>query len=228
MSTTTNSDRGRRVRNSGEAGFTLAAVLVALIVISIFIAYTVPRQWSRILQRERDKQTIFVMKQYARAILEFETTHGTAPATLDQLKEARKPRLVRGASAEWADPLTGKVDWVLIPPNTGTAPQGPNLTNPNNTNQTKADPGAGTATDKTSTDASTSTNPTSTDTTGTTGTSPGSAADYVGPFEGVRPRITGKSFLQLNGADRYEQWKYTVTDLKAEQAARALALQFFK
>src|SRR4051812_6106093 len=103
-------------QSSDERGFTLAGLIVIMTIISIFVAYTVPRQWSMILQRDRDRQTIFIMKQYARAILEWQKRHGGLPTSLDQLKEARSPRFVRGKKGEWIDPLTGEVDWVLVPP----------------------------------------------------------------------------------------------------------------
>ena len=47
-----------------------------------------------------------------------------------------------------------------------------------------------------------------------------SPADYVGPFVGVRPNATGKSFIALNGAENYDEWVYTVFDLTTEIAAR--------
>src|SRR5512142_2188414 len=72
--------RSRRHRRS-ESGFTLAGLIVVMTIIIIFIAYTVPDQWSKIMQREREKQTIFVMKQYARAIAAYSKSHG-APTSL--------------------------------------------------------------------------------------------------------------------------------------------------
>lgn len=101
-------------RPGAESGFSLAGLIVILTVIMVFVAYTVPRQWSAIMQRERERQTIFVMKQYARSIYEYQKTKGQ-PTKLDQIKEARLPRFIRGVKGEYVDPLTGKVDWVLIP-----------------------------------------------------------------------------------------------------------------
>jgi hypothetical protein len=166
------------------------------------------------------------MRQYARAIMEWQKRHGGLPTSLDQLKDARAPRFIRGPKGELADPLTGKVDWILIPPtaaNTG-APGTPGYvpgSNPNlNPNpQNKNYPGA----------------------TGTTGTSPQqgnvpfpnqraatSPKDYRGAFVGVRPPKTGKSFIAFNGADTYEQWSYTVQDLANEINARNAAMQLWK
>src|ERR1700682_5484502 len=78
-----------RTGNRSERGFTLAGMIVLLTIVMIFTAYTVPRQWSAILQRDRDKQTLFVMRQYAIAISAFQDKHKTWPVSMDQLKDAR-------------------------------------------------------------------------------------------------------------------------------------------
>jgi hypothetical protein len=138
------------------------------------------------MQRDRERQTIFVMKQYARAILEFSKTKGM-PTKLDQLKEARLPRYVRGVNGEYVDPLTGKVDWILVPAGAVTR---------------TVDPTSGKTTAAFNSGAS--------------------PKDYVGPFVGVRPPITGKSLISFNQADTYETWVYTVDDLKNEINMRTL------
>src|ERR1044071_8573623 len=93
-------------RRAAQGGCTLAGLIVIMTIITVIVAYTVPRQWSRIMQRDRERQTIFIMKQYARAIKSWRAAHGGLPTSLDQLKEARSPRFVRGPKAEWVDPLT--------------------------------------------------------------------------------------------------------------------------
>jgi len=185
----------RRLPAGNERGFTLAGVLVICTIIMIFVAYTVPRQWSTIMKREREKQAMFVMKQYARSIKAFQAKNGNAfPVSLDQLKKARTPRLIRGVEGEWIDPLTGKVDWLLVPPAAANQPR--TVTPPNQ----QQSPLSG---------DSTTTRPTQ-------GVQVGSPKDYVGPFVGVRPPIEGESLLELNGAQRYEEWLYTTTDLDTE------------
>ncbi len=178
MSPTRTSDR--------ERGFTLAGLIVILTIIMIFLAYTVPRQWSAIMKRDRERQTIFVMKQYARSIYEFQKTKGN-PVKLDQIKEARLPRYIRGVKGEYEDPLTGKVDWILVPAGAVTR---------------TVDPATGKQTANFNAGAS--------------------PKDYVGPFVGVRPPVTGKAYLSLNGADTYESWVYTVDDLKNEINLRTM------
>ncbi|MEA2571543.1 MAG: hypothetical protein QOI24_3544 [Acidobacteriota bacterium] len=196
-----------RTRTS-ESGFTLAAAIVLMTILLVFIAYTVPRAWSQIMARERDHQTLFAMKQYARAILEYQKRHGGMPTTLDQLKEARKPRFVRGPNAEIVDPLTGEVDWILVPPSTTGQP----VINPNDTNTKPTNPSSNSDNNKKDSDKKDAEK------------KPGPNKDYVGPFVGVRPNKTGKSFLTVNGADNYEDWTYTVAELTNEINARAAAL----
>ncbi len=51
-----------------------------------------------------------------------------------------------------------------------------------------------------------------------------SPKDYVGPFVGVRPNASGKSFIALNGVEDYSEWVYTVEDLRNEIAQRQAAM----
>jgi|SRR6185295_900697 len=191
--------------SSRQEGFTLAALLVVLTIIAIVVAYTVPTQWSLVMRRDRDRQTIFYMKQYARAILEWQTKHAnTSPISLDQIQEARKPRLIRGVK-KWACPLTGSdEDWILVP-REALMPDG-GVGQPVVPGQPPPPPVPG---------------------------QPGqimklnkelSPKDYVGVFVAVRPNASGKSFIALKGAEDYSEWVYTIDDLRAEIAARQAAL----
>ena len=193
---------GHRIR-AGESGFTLAGVLVILSVMLIFLAYTVPKQWSAIMQRERERQTIYVMQQYARACLEFQKKNQTYPVSPTQLKEARSPRLIRGLNGEMVDPLTGEVDWLVIT----QAAAASIVNNPGGANPPPPQPQTGT-------------NPQSTK------TLPGiPIKGYAGgPFVGVRPPISGKAILSLNGKDTYETWSYTALDLNIDITKRMAGL----
>lgn len=198
-----------RTFKKSERGFTLAGLLIILTVMTVFVAYTVFPQWSKVMQRERDYQTIYAMKQYARAIRAFQQKNGSLPVSLDQLKEAKTPRFMRG-KGELVDPLTGEVDWIPVPasavqgaqvdPRTGqrinTPAQSPPIQSPlgqaNRPQQQQQQPGQ-----------------------------PG---NIVGPIVGVRPNKTGQSFLALNGAETYEEWSYTTADLENEINQRRAAL----
>ncbi len=48
--------------------------------------------------------------------------------------------------------------------------------------------------------------------------------DYAGgPFIGIRPPKNGSGLVTLMGADKYDQWHYTVLDYRNERAARLAA-----
>jgi len=205
----------RPAPRDSQSGFTLAGVLVIMTIIAVMVAYTVPRQWSIAMKRDREKETIFIMKQYARAIATWQTAHGGLPVSLDQLKEARSPRLVRGPKAEWVDPMTGKVDWILIPPQVGA--QGTPLTGAQQWAGSGYSMGGIRGPSGATGPSGNASGTTATDTTATTAqgakTTP---KDYKGPFVGVRPNVTGPSYMVFNGADQYENWLYTTTDLRNE------------
>lgn len=188
-----------------ERGFTLAGLIVVMTIMMVFVAYTVPRQWSTVMQRERELQTMFVMKQYARAIHEFSRkNNNTFPVSMDQLTKAKLPRYLRAKDGEYIDPLTGEVDWLIIPAAAAGATGAPL---PGTSGSAPSGPATGTSGPATAP------------------TVPGiPMKDYAGgPFIGVRPAKTGKSFLEFNGAQNYEQWSYTVNDFRNEMNARIAA-----
>jgi len=204
---------GPRPAALGEAGFTLAALIVILTIIAIVIAYTVPTQWSLVMKRERDRQTIFLMKQYARGIMNWQTKHANQPPTsLEQLQEARKPRMLRG-TGKWACPITGnEKDWILVPPQAlqPNVPGQPNPNVPQPTNPATRGPQAPAAL---------------TPYAGSKLNKDLSPPEYAnGPFVAVRPKATGKSFIVLNGAENYDEWVYSVDDLRNEIQMRIAAL----
>ncbi|MEA2236293.1 MAG: hypothetical protein QOC81_1017 [Thermoanaerobaculia bacterium] len=182
----------------------------------IFAAYTIPRQWSAIMQRERERQTIYAMQQYAKAITEFRLKNGNVyPTTPQQLKDAKQPRLIRGLKGELVDALTGEVDWLVIPQAAAASlPQRNIAGNPNA--PPNAPPPPPPPTQSSSTTDTSSTNPQA---------PPGLPGipikDYAGgPFIGVRPAKHGKSLTTLYGADTYETWVYTSIDYEQEKLLR--------
>jgi len=196
------------VDRSNESGFTLAAVMVIMSVMMIFVAYTVPRQWSIIMQRDRERQTLFIMQQYAKAVEAFRAKNNTYPVSMQQLVEARQPRFLRCPKDGCVDPLTGQVDWFVIPqsqapaPGGGAAPPPGLVQTPQGQNPQQA--GA--------------------NTTAATGPLGVPIKDYAGgPFVGVRPNKTGSSLILVNGADHYEQWSYTALDYQQDRTARQQA-----
>lgn len=182
---------------TSQNGFSLAGLLVILTVLAVVLAYTVPTQWSAVMKREREHQTIFVMEQYARGIQEFNRKTGGVPTKLEQLEEFNNPRVMRKL---YENPLSGELDWILVPPGADQPGGQPGAT---------PGQGAGGVDRGRPVGRGQGTGPGQTPTAG--------GADYVGPFIGVRPPQTGESVLELNGATRYEEWSFTVNDLQQKQ-----------
>ncbi len=206
---------GRRRNSTSESGFTLAAVIVLATIVMIFAAYTIPRAWSTIMKRERERQTIYAMQQYAKAITAFRLKNGNVyPTSPQQLKDAKQPRLIRGLKGELVDALTGEVDWLVIPQSAAASlPQ-------RNTGGTQNGPPGGAPPPPPPPP------PPGTDTSGTNPNAPPGLPgipikDYAGgPFIGVRPNAHGKSLTSFYGADTYETWFYTTVDYEAEKTLR--------
>lgn len=196
-----------RTRSSKhQEGFTLAALIVILTIMAIIIAYTVPTQWSLVMRRERERQTIFLMKQFARAIDNWERKNQGLPTSLEQLQEARQPRMLRG-TGKLLMPLSGKEDdWIMVP--IGAVPQNaggiPGIPQSAQQQQQQQQQGLRPPS-KLNREAS--------------------PKDYVGAFVAVRPNATGESLLELNGAKDYGEWVYTVFDLRNERMMQQQALQ---
>ena len=221
-----------------EAGFTLAALIVILTIISIIVAYTVPSQWSLVMKRERDRQTIFIMRQYARSILKFQQKHQTLPNSMEQLRDARKPRVVRNGG-EWVCPLTNEDDWILVPPQAVTAPgmpgaqQQPGPGFVPSQGRLGSNPQWGNTTNNPRNPAS-NPQPGNNPAPGGPGTPGGmqfstlnpelSPKGYKGIFVGVRPGIKGQSLIALNGAEDYGEWVFTYQDMANEIAMRNQSL----
>jgi type II secretory pathway pseudopilin PulG len=187
----------------GERGFTLAALLVILTILAMVLAYSVPVLWSQVMGRERDRQTIFVMKQYARAIYEFQRKRGAPPMSLEQLTEQKEPRVLR---QPYVNPLSGKMDWIMIPAGSvtlkpvilpGAQPGGPSTSTSGQPGQPGAQPLPGVK---------------------------GDPMQFRGAFIGVRPPQTGNSYIALNDATTYETWIYTINELQQDlNAAQGIA-----
>ena len=98
-----------------EAGYAMAALLVALSVMSVLASAAMPT-WRQMSQREKEAELIFRGQQYARAIGLFQRRAGpgTNPPNLDVLVQQRFLR------KKYKDPITGG-DFDLISPTTAIA-----------------------------------------------------------------------------------------------------------
>ncbi len=88
-------------------GFTLAALMVAIGVMTVMLAVATTI-WSRVAQREREEELIFRGNQYVIAIGRFYRKYQRLPLTLEELSETKCIRKL------YPDPMTTDGQWNLI------------------------------------------------------------------------------------------------------------------
>jgi type II secretory pathway pseudopilin PulG len=167
---------------SSQRGFTLAAMVVIMAVMAIFLTVAVETA-SFQMRREKEAELIFRGNQVVEAIRLFRARNGRFPMALAELATA-KPRVLRKI---WKDPITGKVDWIPVflgEEGTITLPGGRPGATPT--------PGFGPE-------------PTPTPAPGSPG-QPGTGAR--GPIVGVRSPVCEESIKVWNGHTRYCDWKF--------------------
>src|SRR5687767_1409313 len=101
MPRTSGARSGVLTRASGEDGYAMAALLVALSVMSVMASVAMP-VWKQFNQREQEAELIFRGEQYARAIGLFQRKAGpgTLPPNIDLLVDQRFLR------KKYKDPIT--------------------------------------------------------------------------------------------------------------------------
>jgi len=108
---------GSRAR-AAQRGFAYLALLISIAVIGVAAAGTI--ELGAIYQRRvAEKELLYVGGEFQRALLDYaqNTPLGqpTQPHTLDDLLlDPRYPNPVRHLRKLYADPMTGKADWVLV------------------------------------------------------------------------------------------------------------------
>lgn len=100
--------RGPRTGAGGERGHLLLGLMLLVTVMSILSGVGF-QHWSIIQQREKEAQLIFIQKQYAMALLEYQNERGGPPTELKMLEErgSRNQRFIRRL---WLDPMTRDED----------------------------------------------------------------------------------------------------------------------
>ncbi|MFT0174476.1 type II secretion system protein [Paraburkholderia mimosarum] len=105
-------------RRRGQLGLAYLALLIGVAIIGVAAAGTI--QLGALYQRRMaEKELLYIGDQFQRALLSYadKTPLGlpTQPRTLDELvRDPRYPSPVRHLRRVYADPLTGKADWVLV------------------------------------------------------------------------------------------------------------------
>lgn len=92
---------------SGEAGFTLIVVLIAVAVSSILLSAAVTT-WTHVMKREAEEELIWRGEQYVRAIECYMGVRGVPPTELEQLVEARCIRRL------YSQPLSKDGSWRVL------------------------------------------------------------------------------------------------------------------
>jgi type II secretory pathway pseudopilin PulG len=170
-------------------GYTLVAVVIGMLILSIVIAAVGPAL-GNIGKRDREQELLFRGKQYARAIGLFQRRYGRYPNTLKELYE-NNPRTIRQL---WKDPICNCPDWYLLIWNTPDAlPQGTAAPAP-------GQPGGPP--------------PTPTPAPGPFGT-PGQP-QVVGPIVGVRSKVHKEALQEWRGRKYYDEWRFIVGDADRE------------
>jgi type II secretory pathway pseudopilin PulG len=167
----------------GQAGYSLAVLIMMATVMSILVAAALPA-WSKMIQHDKEEELIARGWQYVEAIRVFQHRFGRYPTTLDELIKA-KPRSIRHL---YKDPITGEdfAPIFLNQPLTAKPPRTP----PASTRK-----GAGGASED---DDSTRFDP------GKPKVVP------TGPIIGVHSTSSKESSLLFYGRDHYDQWTFTV------------------
>jgi len=181
----------------------MAALLVILTIIAVVVAFTVPRMWSDVLRRERELHTMWAMKQYAQAIDDYRRLNNGLPTKLEQLEKKTLPRVLRKT---YLNPLSGELDWIMVPEGTATPAMQQQAGTPGALPQPSGP--SGPLQPGQTPDGKPKEKPPKID-----------PHEFSGPFIGVRPPQTGPSQIEFLGQTSYETWMYTVNELVAEQQA---------
>jgi type II secretory pathway pseudopilin PulG len=199
-------------RDRREAGYNLVMLIVAVTVLNILLAASLPL-WSTAIQREKEEELIFRGLQYADAIRIFKQKFSRPPTRLEELIEA-EPRTIRQL---WKDPMTEDGKWALIFENQGQGqpltPQPEGRGGGGQRGRRQVEP------DEEELDGSEEGGEESQPTFG-----PRSGEKVaVGPLRGVHSRSHKESIMLWNGRQRYDEWHFTDDLLSLNPQRQAIA-----
>src|SRR5438552_859602 len=96
------------LRSTGEGGYAMAALLVGMTIMAIFLSMALPA-WRTASQREKETELIFRGQQYARAVALFQRKYANAfPPNLDVLLTQHFLR------KKYKDPMTADGEFQLV------------------------------------------------------------------------------------------------------------------
>ena len=96
---------------SGQSGYVLLAVMLAVTLILIALSVEAPRIAQQI-KREKEEELVHRGKDYATAIKRFvHKNGGRYPLSVEQLEDTNHIRFLR---KKYKDPMTGESDWKMV------------------------------------------------------------------------------------------------------------------
>ena len=105
-----------------EGGFTYIGVLIGVAILGAVLAATAD-VWHTTIQREREKELLFIGNEFRTALASYYTPTGPTcfkvpgryPKRLeDLLLDDRSPGICRHLRRIYVDPMTGKAEWGLV------------------------------------------------------------------------------------------------------------------
>lgn len=182
-----------------EAGYAMAALLVAMSVMAIILTAAMPT-WSQMIRREKEEELIFRGNQYARAINQYQRKFANAsPASLDVLIEQRLLR------KKFRDPLAtdkeGEFQMLYLNQQGPASRGGPaGQTGARGTGSGPQQTGTGSVQGGTQGGTSYSTQPS-------------------GGIVGVASKNTGTSIRIYKGKQRYNEWQFIGMEMSQQAGA---------
>lgn len=220
---------------SGESGYVLLAVMLAVTLIMVAMSIELPRIAQQI-KREKEEELVHRGKEYATAVKRFvHKNGGRYPVSVEQLEDTNHIRFLR---KKYKDPMTGESDWKMVhageaqikipTPNPGLSGPGgtnPGLsgtggTNPPGTNPPGANPPPSGQAQLNNPGGSTFGQPSPQGSNlGSLTTSNIGNGQTVGGGQiiGVASTSKKQAIKEFNDKDHYDEW-YFVYDLRLEQS----------
>jgi type II secretory pathway pseudopilin PulG len=105
----------RHARRKLESGFTYIGLLIVVALMGILLA-AVGEVASTVARHEHETELLFIGNEYRNAIARFFQQNHRYPAALEELLESNDgPKPSHYLRRLYRDPMTGAVDWTLVP-----------------------------------------------------------------------------------------------------------------
>lgn len=207
-----------RSANQAEAGYNLVMLLVAITVVNILLAASLPL-WSRVIQHDKEEELIFRGLQYAEAIRVFRIRFQRAPVRIEELLES-KPRCIRQL---WKDPMSKDGKWKILYEG---VPQVPGALTPQGEGKGEENAKGEGKEGKEDSDDSGRAGGSGDDAEGGSGFLSTEQKEQltIGPIDGVVSKSNKRSAMIWTGAERYDQWLFRWS-LVAQQKSVVIAAE---